>query len=79
MSKNTAIKNPKAVIIVRGRAFFKKLIKPFFRLVLFIIGVFFLTNYYALNDAILKVIFIGLASLTFPHILLEYLLEKNEK
>ena len=26
-----------------------------------------------------KVIFIGLASLTFPHILLEYLLEKNEK
>ena len=46
---------------------------------LFIIGVFFLTNYYVLNDAILKVIFIGLASLTFPHILLEYLLEKNEK
>ena len=25
-----------------------------------------------------KVIFIGLASLTFPHILLEYLIEKNE-
>ena len=46
---------------------------------LFVIGVFLLTNYYALNDAILKVIFIGLASLTFPHILLEYLLEKNEK
>jgi Brp/Blh family beta-carotene 15,15'-monooxygenase len=46
---------------------------------LFIISVFFLTNYYALNDAILKVVFIGLASLTFPHILLEYLLEKNEK
>jgi len=31
------------------------------------------------DDAILKVIFIGLASLTFPHILFEYLLEKNEK
>jgi Brp/Blh family beta-carotene 15,15'-monooxygenase len=46
---------------------------------LFIIGIFFLANYYVLNDAILKVIFIGLASLTFPHILLEYLLEKNEK
>jgi len=46
---------------------------------LFVIGVFLLTNYYALNDAILKVIFIGLASLTFPHILLEYLLEQNEK
>jgi hypothetical protein len=46
---------------------------------LFLISVYFLTNYYVLDDAILKVIFIGLASLTFPHILLEYLLEKNEK
>ena len=36
-------------------------------------------NNYSLDGAILKVIFIGLASLTFPHILLEYLLEKNEK
>jgi len=47
--------------------------------ILFIVSAYFLTNYYVLNDAILKVIFIGLASLTFPHILLEYLLEKNEK
>jgi hypothetical protein len=31
------------------------------------------------EDTVFKVIFIGLASLTFPHILLEYLLEKNEK
>ena len=47
--------------------------------ILFILSVYILTNYYVLDDAILKVIFIGLASLTFPHILLEYLLEKNEK
>ena len=47
--------------------------------ILFIISVYFLENYYLLDDAIIKVIFIGLASLTFPHILLEYLLEKNEK
>ena len=47
--------------------------------VLFILSVYILTNYYVLDDAILKVIFIGLASLTFPHILLEYLIEKNEK
>ena len=47
--------------------------------VFFIVSIYFLTNYYVLDDAILKVIFIGLASLTFPHILLEYLLEKNEK
>ncbi|MDC0215820.1 Brp/Blh family beta-carotene 15,15'-dioxygenase [Candidatus Pelagibacter sp.] len=47
--------------------------------VLFIVSVYFLTNYYVLDNAIIKVIFIGLASLTFPHILLEYLIEKNEK
>ena len=47
--------------------------------ILFIIATYFLTNYYVLDEAILKVIFIGLASLTFPHILLEYLIEKNEK
>ena len=44
-----------------------------------VIVLFFLSNSFDFNDAILKVIFIGLASLTFPHILLEYLLEKNEK
>ena len=33
---------------------------------------------YHLNESIYKVIFIGLASLTFPHILLEYLMEKNK-
>ena len=43
------------------------------------ISLYLLSNSYNLNDTILKVIFIGLASLTFPHILLEYLLEKNEK
>ena len=47
--------------------------------ILYIISLYFLSNFYQLNDAILKVIFIGLASLTFPHILLEYLIEKNEK
>ena len=47
--------------------------------IMFLIGLVILTNYYVLNDAISKVIFIGLASLTFPHILLEYLIEKNEK
>ena len=47
--------------------------------ILFIFGVYILRNYYVLDDAIMKVIFIGLASLTFPHILLEYLIEKNEK
>jgi len=47
--------------------------------ILYLFAVSLLVNTYSLDDAILKVIFIGLASLTFPHILLEYLLEKNEK
>ena len=46
---------------------------------LYLLAIFFLSNSYGLNDVVIKVIFIGLASLTFPHILLEYLLEKNEK
>ena len=44
-----------------------------------IIGLYLLNNTYNFNSSILKIIFIGLAYLTFPHILLEYLIEKNEK
>ena len=47
--------------------------------IFYILSLYFLSNYYQINDAIFKTIFIGLASLTFPHILLEYLLKKNEK
>ena len=46
---------------------------------IFLIAIYLLNNFFMLDEAIYKVIFIGLASLTFPHILLEYLLEKNEK
>ena len=44
-----------------------------------VIGLYLLNNTYNFDSAILKIIFMGLASLTFPHILLEYLIEKNEK
>ena len=44
-----------------------------------LIALYFINNTYTFDSSILKIIFIGLASLTFPHILLEYLLEKNEK
>ena len=44
-----------------------------------LIGFYLLNDSYSFNSSILKIIFIGLASLTFPHILLEYFLEKNEK
>ena len=51
----------------------------FLTAVLCIVGLYFLNINYGFNNSILKLIFIGLASLTFPHILLEYFLEKNEK
>jgi Brp/Blh family beta-carotene 15,15'-monooxygenase len=47
--------------------------------IMFLVSLFILKNYYVLDNVILKIIFIGLASLTFPHILLEYFIEKNEK
>ena len=47
--------------------------------VIYLASIHYINNYYELNQAIYKVIFIGLASLTFPHILLEYLIETNEK
>ena len=47
--------------------------------ILYLSAAAYLSNSYGLNSAIIKVIFIGLASLTFPHILLEYLLEKKWK
>ncbi len=43
------------------------------------LGLYLLNITYNFDSSILKIIFIGLASLTFPHILLEYLIEKNEK
>ncbi len=43
----------------------------------YLFSLYLLNNYYELNESIYKVIFIGLASLTFPHILLEYLIEKK--
>ena len=43
------------------------------------LSLYLLNNTYNFDSSILKIIFIGLASLTFPHILLEYLIEKNEK
>ena len=63
-----------------------ELIKKTFRLtaltaLLFWISLIILVDYQKIDvdSSMIKVIFIGLASLTFPHILLEYFLEKNEK
>ena len=47
--------------------------------IFYLIGLYLLNNTYNFDNSIIKIIFIGLASLTFPHILLEYLIEKYEK
>ena len=60
--------------------FFKKALPLTILTAIFcLIGMYFLNENYGFDSSILKLIFIGLASLTFPHILLEYLIEKNEK
>ena len=47
---------------------------------IFIISVYLLSLFEDFSDVhIILVTFVGLAALTFPHILLEYLIEKNEK
>ena len=62
------------------KIFIKKALPLTFITAIFcVIGLYLLNNTYNFDSSILKIIFIGLASLTFPHILLEYLIEKNEK
>ncbi|MAT23262.1 MAG: hypothetical protein CML86_07165 [Rhodobiaceae bacterium] len=46
---------------------------------IFVVAFVFLMSEYDINSSINKVIFVGLAALTFPHIILEYMLEKNGK
>ncbi len=67
--------------LVNGcRLFFKKALPLTILTAVFSFVALYLLSYSNnLDGAILKIIFIGLASLTFPHILLEYFLEKYEK
>ena len=63
-----------------AKIFFKKALPlTVITAIIFVLSFYAINNYYSLNSSVLKVIFIGLASLTFPHILLEYLIEKYEK
>ena len=67
--------------IVNGFGLFVKKALPLTILTAFFsfIALYLLSYSNNLDSAILQIIFIGLASLTFPHILLEYFLENNEK
>ena len=66
--------------LIKGLSLFIKKALPLTILTIFgyVVSISILNNYNEFNETIYRVIFIGLASLTFPHILLEYLIEKNE-
>ncbi len=66
--------------LTKGLPIFIKKALPLTILTIFgyVVSILILNNYNEFNETIYRVIFIGLASLTFPHILLEYLIEKNE-
>ena len=67
--------------LIKGLPVFIKKALPLTILTIFgyVVSISILNNYNEFNETIYRVIFIGLASLTFPHILLEYLIEKNEQ
>ena len=67
--------------LTKGLPIFIKKALPLTILTIFgyVVSILILNNYNEFNETIYRVIFIGLASLTFPHILLEYLIEKNEQ
>ncbi len=67
--------------LTKGLPVFIKKALPLTILTIFgyVVSISILNNYNDFNETIYRVIFIGLASLTFPHILLEYLIEKNEQ
>ncbi len=67
--------------LIKGLPLFIKKALPLTILTIFgyVVSISILNNYNEFNETIYRAIFIGLASLTFPHILLEYLIEKNEQ
>ena len=67
--------------LIKGLSLFIKKALPLTILTIFgyVVSISILNNYNEFNETIYRAIFIGLASLTFPHILLEYLIEKNEQ
>ena len=67
--------------LIKGLPIFIKKAAPLtiITIISYLVALYFLNNFNDLNESIYKVIFIGLASLTFPHIFLEYLIKKNEQ
>ena len=67
-------------LIIGFPIFIKKIVPlTLITALIYLIVFYFLAEKFSISESIVKLIFVGLASLTFPHILLEYLVEKNEK
>ncbi len=47
--------------------------------IMYLIVFYFISEKFGIDESIIKIIFVGLASLTFPHILLEFMVEKKMK
>ena len=45
--------------------------------IMYLIVFYFISEKFGIDESIIKIIFVGLASLTFPHILLEFMVEKK--
>ena len=45
--------------------------------IIYLIVFYFISEKFGIDESIIKIIFVGLASLTFPHILLEFMVEKK--
>ena len=65
--------------LIKGFPIFLKKIIPLTLItaIMYLIVFYFISKIFGIDESVIKIIFIGLASLTFPHIILEYLVEKK--
>ena len=65
--------------LMKGFPFFLRKIIPLtvITAIMYLIVFYFISEKFGIDESIIKIIFVGLASLTFPHILLEFMVEKK--
>ncbi len=65
--------------LIKGFPIFLRKIIPLtiITAIMYLIVFYFISEKFSIDESIIKIIFVGLASLTFPHILLEFMIEKK--
>jgi hypothetical protein len=65
--------------LIKGFPIFVRKIIPLtvITAIMYLIVFYFISEKFSIDESIVKIIFVGLASLTFPHILLEFMVEKK--